>query len=210
MIRYIKLIAEFIGKILSYTHLRRISNVIKPIISHIYTGMIRNEFQHLGCDSVISYKAKKLKGMNHISVGNNAQFSDGITLTAWDSYMDIKYNPSIVIGDNCRFGSNSHISAINSIKIGNNLLTGSNVLITDNAHGKSDDETTCIPPSKRTLFSKGPICIGNNVWIGNNVCILPGVRIGDGVIIGANSVVTKDIPAYTIAAGIPAKVIETK
>lgn len=51
--------------------------------------------------------------------------------------------------------------------------------------------------------------IGNNVWIGRNVCIMPGVTIGDGAVIGANAVVTHDIPAYSVAAGVPAKVIKT-
>lgn len=50
--------------------------------------------------------------------------------------------------------------------------------------------------------------IGNNVWLGNNVCVMPGVTIGDGAIIGANAVVTHDIPAYAVAAGIPAKVVK--
>ena len=52
---------------------------------------------------------------------------------------------------------------------------------------------------------KGPVTIGNNVWIGDNVIILPGVHIGDGAVIGAGSVVTKDVPAYHIAAGNPAR-----
>ena len=50
--------------------------------------------------------------------------------------------------------------------------------------------------------------IGNNVWIGRNVCIMPGVTIGDGAVIGANAVVTHDIPAYSVAVGVPAKVIK--
>jgi acetyltransferase-like isoleucine patch superfamily enzyme len=65
-----------------------------------------------------------------------------------------------------------------------------------------------IPPTQRSLFSKGPVKIGNNVWLGNNVCVMPGVTIGDGAIIGANAVVTHDIPPYSVAGGIPAKVIK--
>jgi acetyltransferase-like isoleucine patch superfamily enzyme len=65
-----------------------------------------------------------------------------------------------------------------------------------------------MPVDERLLVSKGAVVIGNNVWIGNNACIMPGVSIGDGAIIGANSVVTHDIPAYSVAGGIPAKVIK--
>jgi acetyltransferase-like isoleucine patch superfamily enzyme len=66
-----------------------------------------------------------------------------------------------------------------------------------------------IAPALRDLFSKGPVRIGKRVWIGENACILPGVSIGDGAVIGAGSVVTKDIPPNSIAAGNPAKVIRT-
>lgn len=65
-----------------------------------------------------------------------------------------------------------------------------------------------MPPRKRKMTSNGPIIIGDNVWIGDKVTVLGGVTIGNNSIIGANSVVTKDIPPYTVAAGIPAKVIK--
>ena len=101
-----------------------------------------------------------------------------------------------------------HIGAINQIIIGDNVLIGSNVLITDHSHGINDDEDIDIAPSKRKLYSKGPVIIEDNVWIGENVSILPNVRIGKNSIIGANSVVLKDVPAYSIVAGNPAKVIK--
>ena len=56
--------------------------------------------------------------------------------------------------------------------------------------------------------AKGPVIIGNACWIGDRVTILPGVNIGDGAIIGANSVVTKDIPAFSIAAGSLARILK--
>lgn len=65
-----------------------------------------------------------------------------------------------------------------------------------------------IQPNLRPLVSKGPIIIEENVWIGEMVCILGGVHIGKGSIIGAGSVVTKNIPPYSLACGIPAKVVK--
>ena len=62
-------------------------------------------------------------------------------------------------------------------------------------------------PSLADLPLKGDTVVGNDVWIGQNVTVLPGVRIGDGAIIGANSVVARDIPPYTVAAGSPCRVI---
>ena len=82
------------------------------------------------------------------------------------------------------------------------------MLITDNTHGQSIREHMSLPVTERPLYSKGPVVIGNNVWLGNNVCVMSGVTIGDGAIIGANSVVTHNIPAYAVAAGIPAKVVK--
>lgn len=66
-----------------------------------------------------------------------------------------------------------------------------------------------MPPIKRQLNSKGETIIGNKVWLGDNVVVLSGVKIGNNSIIGANSVVTKDIPSFSIAVGSPAKVIKT-
>jgi virginiamycin A acetyltransferase len=66
------------------------------------------------------------------------------------------------------------------------------------------------PRNSSDHLSKGPIFIGNDVWIGHNVTILSGVRIGDGAVIGANSLIAKDIPAYAITGGNPAKVIRIR
>ena len=150
----------------------------------------------------------RLEGLKYISVGDKTLIDSGVQLTAWDSHNGNRYTPSIVIGDGCAIRENAHITAINSITIGNNLLTGTNVLITDNSHGMATHEQMKLPPTQRPLYSKGPVVIGNNVWLGNNVCVMSGVTIGDGAIIGANSVVTHDVPAYAVAAGIPAKVVK--
>ena len=64
------------------------------------------------------------------------------------------------------------------------------------------------PATRNTAYEYGiDITIGNNVWIGGNTVIMPGVRIGDNAVIGAGSIVTKDIPAWTVAAGNPCSVL---
>lgn len=65
-------------------------------------------------------------------------------------------------------------------------------------------------PSKEDLPLKGDTVVGNDVWIGQNSTILPGVHIGDGAIMGLNSVVTRDVPPYTIVAGNPAKAVRKR
>lgn len=91
--------------------------------------------------------------------------------------------------------------------IGDSLLTGKWVTITDNSHGETDKTTLEMRPQERPVTSKGPVVIGNNVWIGDKATILPGVTIGDGAVIAANAVVTENVPEYSVVAGIPAKVI---
>lgn len=65
-----------------------------------------------------------------------------------------------------------------------------------------------IPPAKRLIYSKGEIIIEDNVWIGDKATILAGVKIGEGSVIGANTVVTKDIPPYSVAVGNPVRIIK--
>ena len=183
-------------------------DITRAIANRLYTLLHRCRFAHWGKGSHIGWTAMKLKGLKYVSVGDGTYIASGVQLTAWDSHNGNHFTPSIVIGNGCTIRENGHVSAINSITIGDGLLTGTNVLITDNAHGQSTREQMSLPISQRPLYSKGPVVIGKNVWLGNNVCVMPGVTIGDGAIIGANSVVTHDVPAYAVAAGIPARVIK--
>ena len=189
---------------MSYTFIDKLYNVLLSLWNVIYTGYLEKDFASFG-NSSICWRVYNLVGTKYIHIGNGNAFDRGLQLTAWRTN---ETEPIIKIGNDCLFRANAHITAIKSIEIGNNLLTGTNVLITDNAHGSSDFENLHISPTKRTLHTKGAVKIGNNVWLGNNVCIMPGVTIGDGVVIGANSIVTHDIPAYCIAAGIPAQIIK--
>jgi acetyltransferase-like isoleucine patch superfamily enzyme len=207
MKRLFKLTAEIIGRILSYLFPQTFQTYLEAFKAYVYTGKQKRHFAKFGNNSLLS-DSVRITNPQYISIGSDCEFFRGVKITATDSYFGNHYNPTLHIGDNCQFGEGSHITAINSIRIGNGLLTGSNVLITDNAHGASDSNLLETHPLLRPLFSKGEVIIGNNVWIGNNVCILPGVTIGDGVIIAANSVITKNIPSYAVAAGIPAVVVK--
>ena len=158
-------------------------------------------------------RVELLLGPQYIQIGTGTCFGDGLFLTAWDSYpsydgiQDLGI-PDIQIGSNCNFGAYNHITCANSIHIGNGLLTGKWVTISDNSHGESDFNTLQIPPHKRKIVSKGPVIIEDNVWIGEKVTILSGVTIGEGAIIAANAVVTKNVPAFSVVAGIPARIIK--
>lgn len=150
----------------------------------------------------------QLIGAKYISIGKNTTIHKGAIITAWDKYGDQKFTPSIKIGNNCNIGEYSHITACKEIVIGNNVLTGRRIYISDNAHGNSSKEEIDIPPIERPLHVKGSVIIEDNVWIGERVCILSGVHIGKGAIIAANAVVTHNVPPACIVGGVPAKIIK--
>lgn len=104
----------------------------------------------------------------------------------------------IVIGDYCGFSGVS-IVADKSVKIGNHVTVGANTII-----GDRDDHSNLYPIPPKSVI------IDDDVWIGMHCIILKGVHIGKNTIIGAGSIVTKDIPANCIAAGIPCKVIKNR
>ena len=151
----------------------------------------------------------KTLGEEHIFIGEGTHFGEHSYLTAWEkTCAGGDFHPEIHIGKNCNIGAWNHITATNRIEIGDNLLTGKWVTITDNNHGETDFETLKTPPLMRLMVSKGSVIIGKNVWIGDKATVLSNVTIGDGAVIAANSVVTKDVPAYSVVAGNPAKVIK--
>jgi len=111
-------------------------------------------------------------------------------------------NAEIIIGNNCGFSA-IVIGAKESIRIGNDVMVGANVLITDfDWHAINPNERSHGTPES------SPIHIEDNVFIGYSSTILKGVTIGKNSVIGANSVVTRDIPPNVIAAGNPCKVIK--
>lgn len=197
----------FLGKFWSYCYSHNTSDRMEFIRAILYSAWISNEFKTCGKGTIIR-PLRRLSGGKYISIGEKCTLGKNTVLTAWDKYGSETFRPQITIGNNVSIGDDSHITAINIIEIGNNVLTGKKITITDNSHGESTFEMLLFPPSARPLCSNGPVIIEEGVWIGDKVTILPNVRIGKNAIIGANAVVTKDIPANCIAGGIPAKIIK--
>ena len=120
---------------------------------------------------------------------------------------------NVVAGTNCSFQPGTMIVGYGSVNepnglitIGNDVRIANNVVMIARNHNYEDPS---IPICKQGCTDK-PITIGNDVWIGSRVNITCGVTIGDGCVIGAGSVVTKDIPPYSVAVGVPAKVIKSR
>lgn len=121
----------------------------------------------------------------------------------------------IIIGNYVQLGRNCKINAVEQVTIGNYVVVSENVVIVDtNNHPLSINfrKVGAMMPRNSTLHlwkyaEHKPVVIGDNVWIGENARICKGVTIGDNSVIAANSVVTKNIPANSIAAGNPAKIV---
>lgn len=156
------------------------------------------------------YYLRRLK-LNHLSYfGRNLKFiipkTGSVVITGkirLHDNVEIQSRGQIIIGNGCGINSYSRIIAFDKIILGDNVILAQFVSILDHDH---KIETDNIKFSFKK-FETNPIEIGSNVWIGDKVSILKGVKIGSNVVIGANSVVTKDIPSNSIAAGIPAGVI---
>lgn len=112
---------------------------------------------------------------------------------------------TITIGDDTRLNRGCTVVSYSRIDIGDFAIIGEFATIRDANHGMKLGE-----PMRYQPHDTRPIFIGRDVWIGRGSCILPGVSIGEGSVIGANSVCTKDIPPFSIAAGIPARVIRKR
>lgn len=147
----------------------------------------------------------------YVTLGNNVKIGRRCVIESWDSYhagSEFEMTPGLTIGNNSAIGDESHISCARKMEIGNGVRMGRKIFITDNNHGSSSREMLDIIPFNRPLTSLGPVIIEDNVWIGEKVSIMPNVHIGKGAIIGANAVVTKDVPAYAVVGGCPAKIIK--
>ena len=146
-------------------------------------------------------------GANMICLGQSFAAKRGLRIEAFGDGTQTK----IEIGDFVSFGEHVHVGAVNKITFGSNVLLGSRIIIIDHNHGKynGDEQSSPLePPSKRILYSSGPVVIEENVWIGDGVVVLPNVKIGKGSVIAANTVVNKNIDPYSLVVGNPMKVIK--
>jgi len=169
---------------------------------------IAPQFDSLGTGLEVAHARRLVIFGHNIHLGNYAQIiaapDNYIRLTTWPSkalHNGIK-GGSITIGDYCLISPGVRISAAQSIRIGNNVMFAANVYVSDSDwHG--------IYNRIRPFRCTKPVVIENNVWLGERVIVNKGITIGENSVVGAGSVVTKNIPANTIAAGNPARIIKT-
>ena len=190
---------------------RLLSRVVHPIRELVFqAGAIGADtprgrrFGRFGENSIICFPTNTLYNEHYIHVGSGTMIGPHCTLSAGMMPGQICItDPVVSIGDRCLIGKGSAVVGHFSITIGNDVWTGHNVYITDQTHGYED---VARPIGTQSMPEK-PVTIGDGSWIGYGSVVLPGASIGDHVVIGANSVVTGDIPSYSVAVGSPAKVI---
>ena len=148
-----------------------------------------------------------IRGKKYIQVSNGFTTGVGCRIEAYPE----TEKKVLFFGENFQMNDYVHITAMQNVKIGNNVLLASKIYISDCSHGSyagnENDSNPMIEPNKRPLFSN-PVVIEDNVWLGEFVSVLPGVTIGKGTVVGANSVVSKSLPPYVVAVGSPAKPIK--
>ena len=133
-----------------------------------------------------------------INIGNNTIINSNSWLFSCDN------KATLTIGDNTQVGHYFHCVCMNQIDIGEEVLIADRVFISDCSHDYSDISTSVV---KSKLTPLNNVKIGYGSWIGEGACI-NGCSIGRHCVIGSNSVVTSDIPDYSVAVGAPAKVVK--
>ena len=178
-------------RIFSETFIEIIGGIWRIITAKYY---LRN-FTKVG--SKVSTNGKPIvKNKGEIFAGNEVRVWSNIN----QSKIFVGRKACLRIGNNTRING-AHISVSQEVIIGNNVRISPYVLIMDDDFHKIDDH-----------FSDGKkmsITIEDNVWIASKATVLKGVRIGEGSVVAAGAVVTKDVPPFSVAAGVPAQIIKT-
>lgn len=169
------------------------SNDFKP---RFWIRVFINPFKHTkGKKTIIRSKTRMdVFPFNNFIFGDYSIIEDFSTIN--NGVGDVVIGEKSIIGIGC--------TIIGPVQIGNDVMLAQNIVVSGLNHGY---ERVDIPPSKQNVSTK-KIQIMDNVWIGANCVITAGVTIGKQAIIGAGSVVTKDVPAYSVSVGNPAKVIK--
>lgn len=158
-------------------------------------------FRHIGVRSTI-IRPLRLGNAAHISIGAEVV----IHQQCWLQTFPISNQPAeVTIDRGCVIGNFNHITCVNRVHLEEKVLTADGVFITDHGHGYDDPH---VPIVDQGVVTRGPVSIGKGTWIGEHAVVM-SCRIGRNCVIGANAVVVSDIPDFSVAAGIPARVIRT-
>ncbi|MCC6338657.1 MAG: acyltransferase [Acidimicrobiia bacterium] len=161
-------------------------------------------FGRMGEGSAVCFPVAALFGEEYIHLGEKVVIGPYCSLSAGVAPGHVPLSdPVVVIGDRTVIGKGSGVVGHQSIRIGSDVWTGHHVYITDANHGYEDVTT----PIGLQFSGPRPVTIGDGTWLGHGVVVLPGARVGRHVAVGAGSVVTGELPDFSVAVGNPARVI---
>lgn len=170
-------------------------------VTLVYTFINSRRFRNWGEHSRLSSPAI-ISCPETIEIGNNVRINEHAWLNVKNTREDGR--STLIIGNGTYIGRFVHINASYDVVIENDVLIADSVFISDDEHIFTN---TNIPIIKQGNKFGGSVLLCTGCWIGHGVVILPGVKIGRNSVVGANSVVTRDIPDYSVYAGVPAKEI---
>jgi acetyltransferase-like isoleucine patch superfamily enzyme len=164
------------------------------VIRHPHKMKIGN---HVIIDDNCVLDAKGCQGMDFV-IGDNVILSRGCILSA--------KNGKLSVGDNTNFGANCLVYAVKNLSIGRDTLFAAQCYVGGSMYYFDRPD---IAPIQQGSYANG-VSIGDGCWLGAGVKVIDGVKVGDGVILGTGAVVNKDIEPFSVAVGVPAKVIKKR
>ena len=151
------------------------------------------------------FRPRRIEGAENIELGDRTIINKHSWLCTIEGYANEQFQPRLVFGNDVYVGQYACIVATQNLTIGDGCVLSEHVYVTDNGHGLSPDAGLIM---QQPLFRKGAVRLGSHCFLGYRACILPGVQLGEHCVVGANSVVTKSFPAYSMVAGVPAQLIK--
>jgi acetyltransferase-like isoleucine patch superfamily enzyme len=181
----------------------RTLSFIQRSIAHAQTRLVRGSFASFGAASVL-FPPVRLAGVEGVSIGSGVYVGAGCWLQGrMTEAGDGVAAPALRIGNRVSISGYATLSAFESVVIEDDVLIAAGVYVCDHTHAIAGS----LPVRDQGITGIAAVRIGRGAWIGQNSVIMPGVSVGSGAVVGANSVVTSDVPARSVAAGSPARVI---
>ena len=168
---------------------------------------IGRRFHAFGEESLIAFPGGDTFGEEHISLGRRTLLAPHVSLSVGmapgQPLPPGATSPVLRIGDGCSIGRGTHVVAHRSVVIGDDVITGPNVYLTDQNHVYADPSV----PIGQQWPADDPVVVGAGSWIGAGAVVLPGTTLGRNTVVAAGAVVRGTFPDHAVLAGVPAKVV---